>query len=100
MAEWGIRYRATRGLETWAMRRADHVTTICQGLKSDIVARGIAEDRVSVIPNAVAADSFVADPPVDVALKAELGLDGKTVIGYIGSFYAYEGLDLLLNTMP
>jgi len=100
MDEWGMRYRVTRGLETWAMRRADHVTTICQGLKSDIVGRGIAEDRVSVIPNAVAADSFVADPDVDLALKAELGLHGKTVIGYIGSFYAYEGLDLLLTAMP
>lgn len=100
MDEWGVRYRVTRGLETWAMLRADHVTTICQGLKSDIVGRGIAEDRVSVIPNAVAADSFVADPDVDLALKAELGLEGKTVIGYIGSFYAYEGLDLLLTAMP
>ena len=100
MDEWGVRYRASRGLETWVMRRVDHVTTICQGLKSDIVARGIAEDRVTVIPNAVAADSFVADPNIDFALKAEIGLEGKTVIGYIGSFYAYEGLDLLLTAMP
>ena len=36
----------------------------------------------------------------DLALKAELGLAGKTVLGFIGSFYAYEGLDLLLAALP
>ena len=39
--EWGLRYRLTRALETFAMRRAGHVTTICEGLKQDIVSRGI-----------------------------------------------------------
>jgi glycogen synthase len=36
----------------------------------------------------------------DPALQAELGLQGKTVLGFLGSFYAYEGLDLLLDAMP
>ncbi len=31
----------TRALETYALRRAEHVTTICEGLRRDIVARGI-----------------------------------------------------------
>lgn len=98
--EGSARYRATRALETWALRRADHVTTICEGLRADIVARGIAADRVTVIPNAVDVHSFTPSGPADEALKASLGLTACTVIGFIGSFYAYEGLDLLLDAAP
>ncbi|MGH9805757.1 MAG: TIGR04063 family PEP-CTERM/XrtA system glycosyltransferase [Terriglobia bacterium] len=94
------RYRLTRALETFAMRNADHVTTICEGLRQDIVKRGIPEARVSVIPNAVDLAAFEFDLPPDLGLKGRLGLDGKIVIGFIGSFYAYEGLDLLLSAMP
>ena len=98
--EWGLRYRLTRGLETFALRRAGHVTTICEGLKQDIVARGIPEERVTVVPNAVNPAAFAFGIEPDLALKARLGLEGNTVIGFIGSFYAYEGLDLLLAALP
>ncbi len=98
--EGSLRYRATRALETWALKRADHVTTICEGLRSDIVARGIPAARVTVIPNAVDIDAFDPSGTPDEALKGRLGLAGCTVLGFIGSFYAYEGLDLLLDALP
>jgi PEP-CTERM/exosortase A-associated glycosyltransferase len=98
--EWGLRYRLTRGLETFALRRAGHVTTICEGLKRDIVARGIPEERVTVVPNGVNPSAFRFGSEPDLALQAELGLEGKTVVGFIGSFYAYDGLDLLLAALP
>lgn len=98
--EWGLRYRLTRALETFALRRAGQVTTICEGLKRDIIARGIPADRITVIPNAVDLGTFEFGAEPDLALKARLGLDGKTIVGFIGSFYAYEGLDLLLAALP
>jgi PEP-CTERM/exosortase A-associated glycosyltransferase len=69
-------------------------------LKQDIVARGIPDTSVTVIPNAVDLAAFEFGGEPDLVLKAALGLDGKTVIGFIGSFYAYEGLDLLLAALP
>ncbi len=98
--EGSLRYRATRGLETRALKRADHIFTICEGLRSDIVARGIPAHKVTVIPNAVDIDAFEPGGQPDQALKAQLGLQGASVIGFIGSFYAYEGLDLLLDALP
>ncbi len=98
--EGSLRYRLTRGMETCALRRVDHVTTICEGLRSDIIARGIAEEKVTVIPNAVDIDSFDPGGEPDLQLKVNLGLASSTVIGFIGSFYAYEGLDLLLDAFP
>lgn len=98
--EWGPRYRATRAMETRVLRRADAVTTICEGLRSDIVARGIPAAKVTVIPNAVDADRFSIDLPRDPELVAAHGLEGAEVVGFIGSFYAYEGLDLLIEALP
>ena len=99
-SEWGLRYRLTRGLESWALRRVDAVTTICEGLRADIVDRGIDPAKVTVIPNAVDVRDFCSDGVSDEALKRKLGLTGKSVIGYIGSFYAYEGLDILIRALP
>ncbi|WP_290653780.1 TIGR04063 family PEP-CTERM/XrtA system glycosyltransferase, partial [Aquisalimonas sp.] len=97
--EGALRYRLTRGLETWALRRADAVTTICEGLRQDILARGIPPGRVTVIPNAVDLAAFSGGGKAEPGLRASLGLHGR-VLGFIGSFYAYEGLPLLLQALP
>lgn len=98
--EGSLRYRLTRALETWAIRKADHVFTICEGLRADIARRGIDPAKVTVVPNAVDTDTFQASQPPDAALKRTHGLEGKVVLGFIGSFYAYEGLDLLIESLP
>ncbi len=98
--EGGLRYRLTRALETHVLKHASAVTTICEGLRGDIVARGIPGRKVTVIPNAVDIERFLMDRQPDPGLQQRLGLEGKTVLGFIGSFYAYEGLALLLQAMP
>ena len=98
--ENGLRYKLTRGLETYALKRADAVTTICEGLRRDIVERGIPANKVTVIPNAVDIDKFAVGGEADQDLKRQLGLAGHRLIGFIGSFYAYEGLDVLLRAVP
>ena len=96
----GLRYRLTRALETYALRRADAVTTICDGLRRELRARGVPADRITVIPNAVDCAAFHGAHDGDPWLAHKLGLHGHLVIGFIGSFYAYEGLALLLRAMP
>ena len=96
----GLRYRGTRALETWVLRRANAVTTICEGLRSEIVGRGIPEDKVTVIPNAVDSVRFNVGGTADANLARSLGLEGACVLGFIGSFYGYEGLALLLRALP
>ena len=98
--EGGLRYRLTRALETSVVRRADAVTTICEGLRGDLIARGVPEDKITVIPNAVDIERFPLLERRNPVLERELGLEGKAVLGFIGSFYAYEGLPLLVRAMP
>jgi PEP-CTERM/exosortase A-associated glycosyltransferase len=98
--EGSFRYRLARSLETWTLRRANAVTTICEGLRSDILARGVPDERVTVIPNAVDPGAFPLIESPDRELRTALGLDDALTLGFLGSFYAYEGLDTLLDAMP
>lgn len=98
--EGSLRYRLSKSLDTYAFKHVDAVTCICEGLRADIVSRGIPAGKVTVIPNAVDIEKFLLGNPPDEALKASLGLGGARVLGFIGSFYAYEGLDLLLQALP
>ena len=98
--EGSLRYRFTRALETWAVKNADAVTVICEGLRGDLIARGIDPARITVIPNAVDVEQFEMGGRPDPELKLRLGLGGSRVLGFIGSFYAYEGLDLLIAALP
>ena len=98
--EGSVRYRLSRALETRAMHLADHVTTICEGLRDDIVGRDIPAEKVTVVPNAVDVERFRYGGPPDIALRDQLGLAGAVVLGFAGSFYGYEGLNLLLDAVP
>jgi PEP-CTERM/exosortase A-associated glycosyltransferase len=97
--EGGLRYRMTRAIETFALKRADAATTICEGLRREIVGRGVDPSKVTVIPNAVDADLLLPRDASRPELRSKFGLDGKTVLGFVGSFYAYEGLDLVLTAL-
>jgi PEP-CTERM/exosortase A-associated glycosyltransferase len=98
--EWGARYRLTRAMESRALQRADAVTTICDGLRGDILKRGIPADKVTVIPNAVDLSLFRFTDTADTELLQKYGLTPGHTLGFAGSFYAYEGLDALLRAMP
>lgn len=97
--EGSARYRFSRALESLALKQADQVTTICEGLRGDIASRGVAADKITVIPNAVDVESFKFGVSPDPALQRSLGLQGATVIGFAGSFYGYEGLHLLVEAV-
>jgi len=97
--EGDLRYTLTRQLENYVVSRANAVTTICEGLRSDLVSRGYAADKFTVIPNAVNIEQFQLCGPKDAVLEDELGLVGCEVLGFLGSFYAYEGLDLAVRAL-
>lgn len=98
--EGSAKYRVTKALETFAVKQADAVAVICDGLRGDLIARGIAADKIMVSPNGVDLGLFGDPPPPDEALRTQLGLEGAEVIGFLGSFYDYEGLDDLIAAMP
>jgi len=99
--EGSAKYFLTRQLETHAVKSADAVAVICEGLRGDLIARGVDPAKIVVSPNGVDLELFGDPPPRDAALAAELGLGmDDAVIGFIGSYYDYEGIDDLIAGMP
>ena len=102
--EYDLRYRLTRKMETYVVKNANAVTTICEGLRADLISRGFDEKKFTVIANAVNIEQFNVITPQDKAnntdLAKALALTDCDVLGFLGSFYAYEGLDLAIAAMP
>jgi glycogen(starch) synthase len=69
-------------------------------LRGDLVSRGIAADKIMVSPNGVDLGMFGKPVKPEPALVRKLGLEGADVVGFIGSYYDYEGLDDLIAAMP
>ena len=97
--EGSLRYRLTRALETFIFRRADRVVVIAEAMRREIIRRGVDPRRISVVGNGVDVDRF-RPVPRNEPLAARLGINGDLVFGFIGSFYHYEGLQFLVDTLP
>jgi len=90
-------YRHIRLFETAVARSADHVITLTEGMRGNLIDRGVPADRISVVPNGVDAEKFVPrERDRELGLRLDLATD-EPVIGYIGSFVEYEGLDDLIE---
>ncbi|HQS97944.1 MAG: glycosyltransferase, exosortase A system-associated [Novosphingobium sp. 16-62-11] len=98
--EGSAKYWLTRVLENEVVSGADRVVTICDGLRQDLIARGYAPEKIAIMPNGVDLEMFGDPLPRDAALADELGLGEGPVIGFLGSFYPYEGLDDMIAAMP
>lgn len=98
--EWmgSERYRYMARMEADAAQGATRVIAITNGLRDEMIDRGVDPEKISVVPNGVDTQRFV---PVerDADLAHRLGLNGKTVVGYVGSVLDYEGLDLLVKAV-
>ncbi len=97
--EGSLPYRLTRALESWLFRKVDRVVTICEGMRQEIIQRGVNAERVALIPNGVDVEWFEPRSRSERLVQA-LGLNGDLVFGFIGSFYRYEGLCFLLGAFP
>lgn len=91
-----LRYRLGQRAELEALHQAGAVTTISQALREDLISRGVFPEKIFVVPNGVDTETFQPIKP-DENLVAQYGLQNNLVIGFIGSFYFYEGLDVLID---
>jgi PEP-CTERM/exosortase A-associated glycosyltransferase len=89
-------YVLHRERELDCMRRVDHVVTLAEVMRRELVARGVEAERISVIPNGVDENAF-SELERDEALAEHLGIrPGEQVLGYISSLSSYEGIEYLI----
>jgi glycosyltransferase involved in cell wall biosynthesis len=85
-----------RWVERLLWRRADVVIPVSGALRDRMLNARVAPERIHVLPNAVDTDLFRAD--VDGrAVRDHFQLANRFVVGFVGSFKAWHGIDLLLE---
>jgi glycogen(starch) synthase len=93
-----LRYRLSRKLEDYVVHSADAVVGIAQSILSDLQVRKADPSKLFHVPNGVDTDKFFPIPP-DQQLAAEIGLGKDKVLGFIGSFYTWEGVAWLVRAV-
>ena len=91
-------------LETHVIRSASAVIALCDSLRYAAVARGVAEEKIALVPNGgfpcVNPVTNTQAETINNDLKQQLGLQAKTLLGFVGTFKVQEGLRLLLQALP
>ena len=81
-------------LELFLYRKADHIVSVTRSFREELGKRGIDTGKISVTTNGVDLARF-AKRPRDAQLASRLGLQGKMVIGYIGTIGMAHGLEIV-----
>jgi glycosyltransferase involved in cell wall biosynthesis len=92
----GLAIRFLEWLEWKMYGAARHIVTVGDGYKEQLIAKGVAADKITVITNGVDRDMFRPREP-DEELKKELGLGSAFVCSYIGTIGMACGLDIVLR---
>lgn len=77
-------------------RSAKHIVVVTDSFKRNLMARGIDEAKISVVKNGANRELF-RPMEKDHEIVRQLGLEGKKVIGYIGTHGMAHKLDFILE---
>lgn len=91
---WILRF--LERLEKALYATVDHIVTVGEGYREDLIAKGVDAMRISIVPNGVDLGEFEVSPGRP-DLRSELGLDGKLVCAYVGTVGMASGLDVVLR---
>jgi len=94
-----LKRRLKHWLASFALSRCDRVVVLTEGLRALVVHRyQVAPDRVAVLPSGTDTGLFIPQDAAACRRRIGLGLD-RDYIGFVGSFYRYQGLQCLLDAM-
>ena len=96
MKKTSLTYRFLEGMEHRLYRSARGIVVVTDSFKKKIAELNIKASKIFVIKNGV--DSAKFQPRTkDADLLKKLGLEGKLLIGYIGTHGMAHGLDFILE---
>ncbi|MBK7593528.1 MAG: glycosyltransferase family 4 protein [Betaproteobacteria bacterium] len=90
----GLPWLAHR-VESQVWRGADHVLPVTKVLAKHVAAAGVPPERIAVIPNGINRTHFAGAPTPETAKN--LGLAGKTVLGFTGFVRDWHGVDRIVR---
>ena len=90
--------RLAERVEGLVWRGCDRVLVVSGPLARRVGDAGVPPDRIAIVPNGIDPARF-AGAPDPAEAKRRLGLEGRTVLGFVGFVRAWHGLDRVLDWM-
>lgn len=94
----GILLNSLEKIELYLYSKASLVIAVTESFKTNLINRGIDSNKIKVITNGANLELFSLNYE-DEKLKNELGLDGKFIIGYIGTHGMAHSLDFIVECL-
>ncbi len=91
-------YHVARAVESYVIGRVRHVITVVEEQKERLVAKGVPEQRISVVTNAIDPGLFCL-----TAVRSDTCLDAdasRYKVLYVGGITCERGLDDLIRAVP
>lgn len=103
--DWGLRGRRSGRWvvalgERRLFRSADELAVVSAPLATSLERLGVPARQIHIVPNGVDTRVFSPDAPPRVEELARFGLDGRFLIGWVGGFRPYHGLEQLAELLP
>ena len=93
-----ILWKIGRKIEDFTYRNADKIIVISEGFKKNIMAKGVAEEKIEVIPNWVDMKDVHPIQRQLNPLISELNIDSsKFIVLYAGNFGRAQGADIVIK---
>jgi glycosyltransferase involved in cell wall biosynthesis len=92
--------RAAHWLEMFCYRKAARIVALTEGIRDNIVGKGVPAEKVLLITNGVDTSLFQVRPAGDdnrMRLRRELRFDGRFVCMYLGAHGAYNALGTIID---
>jgi glycosyltransferase involved in cell wall biosynthesis len=90
-------YRSLRRLAGFLYRNCERIVVVTPAFKQQLVTNlGVLADKIEIVENGVETDLFTPEGDSN-DLRRQLGLEGKLVIAYIGTFGNAHGLEIVLE---
>ena len=96
----GMAYRTLEKIELGLYKSAKGVIVVTDSFKSQLIDRGVNEEKLSVHKNGVILDLYEPRPKDEDLMKANPQFEGKKVFAYIGTHGMAHGLSFVLNSLP
>jgi colanic acid biosynthesis glycosyl transferase WcaI len=90
--------RALEAVELFLYRRADAVVPVTHSFRDDLVSRGIQPDKIHVVLNGVDLRRY-SPAARDVELSRQFDVEGRFVVGYLGTHGMAHGLEKVLEAV-
>jgi colanic acid biosynthesis glycosyl transferase WcaI len=96
----GLMVRMISRLERWVYSKADHLICVTEGAKQNVISKGVAPEKVTVLPHWIEEKEFVL-PDREAArarVREQFGWGSKFVVMFAGNIGLVQGLDTVVES--